>query len=103
MSVAAAPIDRTAVAPTGGDTFGPGEVRAIDWIAQNERHGHPREPVMGSASSNVTYLYVVPGAVTILTGLFPTHAIDVPPPREIPPGGGTIHCVTRQQPAVRGA
>jgi len=42
-------------------------------------------------------------AATILTGLFPTHEIVMLPSREILLGGGNIHCVTQQQPAVRGA
>ena len=42
-------------------------------------------------------------AAAILTGLFPTHEIVMLPSREILLGGGNIHCVTQQQPAVRGA
>jgi agmatine deiminase len=42
-------------------------------------------------------------AEAILTGLFPTHEIVMLPSREILLGGGNIHCVTQQQPAVRGA
>ena len=53
----------------GGDTFGQVEVRGIDWIPDAERHGRPRELLMLWASSNVTYLYVVLGAVVTGMGL----------------------------------
>jgi agmatine deiminase len=39
-------------------------------------------------------------AEAILKGLFPTHEIVMLPSREILLGGGNIHCVTQQQPAV---
>ena len=55
--------------PAGGDSFGHVEVRGIDWIPDNERHGRPRELLMLWASSNVTYLYVVLGGVVIGMGL----------------------------------
>ena len=68
MSPAASAL--TAEMPmVGGDTFGHVEVRGIEWIPDAERHGHPRELLMLWASSNVTYLYVVLGAVVIGLGL----------------------------------
>ena len=61
--------DPAVIPPHGGDTFGHVEVRGIDWIPADERHGHPRELFMLWASSNVTYLYVVLGAVAVGMGL----------------------------------
>ena len=69
MSVAAAAPDPTTDQPRGGDRFGHVEVRGIDWIPDDERHGAPRELLMLWASSNVTYLYVVLGAVAVGLGL----------------------------------
>ena len=64
------PLSLAAAPPlVGGDSFGHVEVRGIERIPGNERHGHPRELLMLWASSNVTYLYVVLGGVVIGMGL----------------------------------
>lgn len=75
-----------------------------------------RSPEVRLAGSYVNFLIVNGGIVApsfddpkdqeakaILERLFPEHRVVVVPGREILLGGGNIHCITQQQPAVTAA
>ena len=67
---------------TGGalpasDRVGRIETHGIDFIAEGERHGRPRELFAVWAASNVTYLYIVIGGALTLLGLGVWQALAV--------------------------
>lgn len=73
----------------------------------------PRDPTLRLAGSYINFLIVNGGIIApafddpqdaaarrVLEGLFPERRVVLVPGREILLGGGNIHCITQQQPAV---
>ncbi|BFM12911.1 agmatine deiminase [Simiduia litorea] len=96
--------------PIPGPLFAtPAECEGIDQVAGTQ----PRDPAIRLAGSYVNFL-IINGAIiapsfddekdsvakTILAKCFPDRDIVMVPGREILLGGGNIHCITQQQPAV---
>ena len=76
----------------------------------------PRDPSVRLAGSYVNFLIVNGGVIApsfddpkdaeaeaILKKIFPQHKVIMVPGREILLGGGNIHCITQQQPAITSA
>ncbi|WP_027849608.1 agmatine deiminase [Marinospirillum minutulum] len=87
------------------------ECAGVDWVIGSQ----PREPSQRLAASYVNFLLVNGGviapsfgvaedvlAANLLEKLFPERKVILLPSREILLGGGNIHCITQQQPAVTG-
>ena len=76
----------------------------------------PRDPTIRLAGSYVNFLIVNDGivapsfddpldaeALEVLQRVLPERRVVMVPGREILLGGGNIHCITQQQPALVGA
>lgn len=85
------------------------ECEGVDRVAGSQ----PRDPSVRLAGSYVNFLIVNGGIIApsfddpkddeareILQQLFPDRRVVMVPGREILLGGGNIHCITQQQPAV---
>src|SRR5882757_2003214 len=62
---------------SSGDQAGRVEVRGIDHIPDDERHGRPRELFWVWFAANITYLYFLLGGFVLLLGLTLWQSIAV--------------------------
>ncbi|MBP1822951.1 cytosine permease [Mycobacterium sp. OAE908] len=70
-------VEQAADQEVTSDKFGKLEVRGIDFIPAEERHGKPRDLFTVWAAANINYLYIVLGGVLTVFGLNIAQAMSV--------------------------